>query len=45
MKKKQKQKRLSLIEKIAIMIAAALPITTFVIILWDSQEVGSDVEI
>lgn len=42
---KKKQESLSPIEKMAIMIAAALPVATFALTLWDSKEVSSDVEI
>ncbi|MEX0621975.1 MAG: hypothetical protein WD187_03230 [Candidatus Woykebacteria bacterium] len=41
----KKQERLSRIEKAAIMLAAALPIATFVFLAFDSEEVGPDVEI
>ncbi len=42
---KNKQERLSLIEKMAIMLAAALPFATFAFLALDSKEIGSDVEI
>ena len=42
---KKKEKGLSTIEKVAIMVAAALPVATFILTLWNSKEVGSEVEI